>query len=175
MIFVCSSIITFGLNALAGRSKSNSSGNLYEGQWDPTNARDFIKYTLSKNYTIESWELGDCHSNVIRVLSAFRATLSHLSALFPCVSSRKWALWIWSFRKCWSCAVWQGHDRPEECHQWSVWTIQTTPKTFGTRRILRQEMVRWHASDVRTRCHWCSNTPYLQPRPRWIISSFSLF
>ncbi|CAL9049701.1 unnamed protein product [Musa banksii] len=53
------SIISFGLNALAGRSKSNSSGNLYEGQWDPTNARDFIKYTLSKNYTIESWELGN--------------------------------------------------------------------------------------------------------------------
>ncbi|RRT84312.1 hypothetical protein B296_00012718 [Ensete ventricosum] len=78
------SIITFGLNALAGRSKSNSSGNLYEGQWDPTNARDFIKYTLSKNYTIESWELGDFHGNVIRFLSASGATLSHPSAFVFC-------------------------------------------------------------------------------------------
>ncbi|KAK7411367.1 hypothetical protein VNO78_02800 [Psophocarpus tetragonolobus] len=50
-------IVTFGLNALHGKNKS--SHNVWEGAWDPTNAYDFIKYTVSKGYKIDSWELGN--------------------------------------------------------------------------------------------------------------------
>lgn len=48
--------MTFGLNALHG--KHQISHNVWEGAWDPTNAYDFIKYTVSKGYKIDSWELG---------------------------------------------------------------------------------------------------------------------
>ncbi|XP_012570931.1 heparanase-like protein 1 isoform X2 [Cicer arietinum] len=50
-------IVTFGLNALRG--KHQISHNVWEGAWDPTNAYDFIKYTVSKGYKIDSWELGN--------------------------------------------------------------------------------------------------------------------
>ncbi|KAK8465847.1 hypothetical protein PHAVU_009G190797 [Phaseolus vulgaris] len=50
-------IVTFGLNALHG--KHQISHNVWEGTWDPTNAYDFIKYTISKGYKIDSWELGN--------------------------------------------------------------------------------------------------------------------
>ncbi|KAJ1406267.1 Glycoside hydrolase, family 79 [Sesbania bispinosa] len=50
-------IVTFGLNALHGRHQI--SHNVWEGPWDPTNAYDFIKYTISKGYKIDSWELGN--------------------------------------------------------------------------------------------------------------------
>ncbi|KOM56471.1 hypothetical protein LR48_Vigan10g236300 [Vigna angularis] len=50
-------IVTFGLNALHG--KHQISHNVWEGAWDPTNAYDFIKYTVSKGYKIDSWELGN--------------------------------------------------------------------------------------------------------------------
>lgn len=48
--------MTFGLNALHG--KHQISHNVWEGVWDPTNAYDFIEYTISKGYKIDSWELG---------------------------------------------------------------------------------------------------------------------
>ena len=48
--------MTFGLNALHG--KHQISHNVWEGAWDPTNAYDFIEYTISKGYKIDSWELG---------------------------------------------------------------------------------------------------------------------
>nr|XP_029116793.1 heparanase-like protein 1 [Elaeis guineensis] len=51
-------IITFGLNALNGRKKAPE-GNLYIGDWDSTNARKFIRYTVKKNYKIEAWEFGN--------------------------------------------------------------------------------------------------------------------
>ncbi|XP_057443103.1 heparanase-like protein 1 [Lotus japonicus] len=50
-------IVTFGLNALHGRHQI--SHNVWEGTWDPTNTYDFIKYTISKGYKIDSWELGN--------------------------------------------------------------------------------------------------------------------
>lgn len=55
--------MTFGLNALYGRHKI---GRIqWGGNWDSSNARDFMKYTISKGYVIESWEFG-----IYRKLSA---------------------------------------------------------------------------------------------------------
>ncbi|KAL9253475.1 Heparanase-like protein [Drosera capensis] len=50
-------IITFGLNALYGRRKTMNGA--WIGPWDSTNANDFIKYTISKGYKIDSWEFGN--------------------------------------------------------------------------------------------------------------------
>nr|CAD1837908.1 unnamed protein product [Ananas comosus var. bracteatus] len=52
------SVLTFGLNALTGRKRTTRRG-LYVGNWDSTNAHDFIEYTVSKGYNIESWEFGN--------------------------------------------------------------------------------------------------------------------
>lgn len=50
-------LVTFGLNALFGRRRMKQT--LWGGDWDPTNTRDFIKYTISKGQKIDSWELGN--------------------------------------------------------------------------------------------------------------------
>ncbi|XP_029129268.1 heparanase-like protein 1 isoform X3 [Cajanus cajan] len=50
-------IVTFGLNVLHG--KHQITHNVWEGAWDHTNTYDFIKYTISKGYKIDSWELGN--------------------------------------------------------------------------------------------------------------------
>ncbi|KAK9669202.1 hypothetical protein RND81_13G115300 [Saponaria officinalis] len=50
-------IITFGINALYGRRKSKTT--LWTGPWDSSNAHDFINYTVSKGYQIDSWEFGN--------------------------------------------------------------------------------------------------------------------
>ncbi|KAE9608257.1 putative glycosidase [Lupinus albus] len=47
--------IVFGLNALAGKTISGSA----VGPWNYTNAESFIRYTVSKNYAIYGWELGN--------------------------------------------------------------------------------------------------------------------
>lgn len=52
-------IVMFGLNALSGRHKISNNSNVWEGAWDPTNAYDFIKYTVSKGYKIDAWEFGN--------------------------------------------------------------------------------------------------------------------
>ncbi|KAJ4974436.1 hypothetical protein NE237_007610 [Protea cynaroides] len=49
--------VTFGLNALYGRHKPRKGA--WVGAWDSSNARDFIKYTISKGYHIDSWEFGN--------------------------------------------------------------------------------------------------------------------
>ena len=49
-------MLTFGLNALHGRNKIK--GSLWGGDWDSSNAQDFMKYTISKGYQIDSWEFG---------------------------------------------------------------------------------------------------------------------
>ncbi|XP_047314223.1 heparanase-like protein 1 [Impatiens glandulifera] len=49
--------ITFGLNALRGRHAIK--GGSWVGNWNSTNAYDFIKYTISKGYQIDSWEYGN--------------------------------------------------------------------------------------------------------------------
>ncbi|XP_027331645.1 heparanase-like protein 1 [Abrus precatorius] len=50
-------IVTFGLNALQGRHQTRHT--VWGGDWDPTNAHDFINYTVSKGYKIDSWEFGN--------------------------------------------------------------------------------------------------------------------
>ncbi|KAL8161463.1 hypothetical protein V2J09_012952 [Rumex salicifolius] len=51
-------LVTFGLNALFGRSKLKGKDD-YVGDWNPQNAEDFMKYTVSKGYKIHSYELGN--------------------------------------------------------------------------------------------------------------------
>ncbi|XP_020151022.1 heparanase-like protein 2 [Aegilops tauschii subsp. strangulata] len=52
--------VTFGLNALRGRRKAAENGStLHVGGWDGRNARDLMRYTVSKGYRVESWELGN--------------------------------------------------------------------------------------------------------------------
>ncbi|KAL9266430.1 Heparanase-like protein [Drosera capensis] len=50
-------VVTFGLNALAGRS-INSRGTAV-GDWDFTNAKSLMRYTVDKGYKILGWELGN--------------------------------------------------------------------------------------------------------------------
>uniref|UniRef100_A0A803L9F2 Heparanase-like protein 2 n=1 Tax=Chenopodium quinoa TaxID=63459 RepID=A0A803L9F2_CHEQI len=50
-------VITFGINALYGRKKSKN--GVWVGPWDSSNAYDFMKYTVSKGYHIDSWEFGN--------------------------------------------------------------------------------------------------------------------
>ena len=49
-------LVTFGVNALYGRHKNRR--GVWQGEWDSSNAHDFIKYTISKGYHIDSWEFG---------------------------------------------------------------------------------------------------------------------
>ncbi|GAY55980.1 hypothetical protein CUMW_168240 [Citrus unshiu] len=49
--------VSFGLNALHGRH--NIRHNAWGGAWDSNNARDFLKYTISMGYQIDSWEYGN--------------------------------------------------------------------------------------------------------------------
>lgn len=50
-------IVTFGLNALYGRHQIRR--GVWEGDWDPSNTIDLMKYTISKGYQIDSWEFGN--------------------------------------------------------------------------------------------------------------------
>ncbi|XP_020580043.1 heparanase-like protein 2 [Phalaenopsis equestris] len=50
-------VITFGLNALYGRHQAQK--GFWHGAWNSTNARDFINYTISKGYPVDSWEFGN--------------------------------------------------------------------------------------------------------------------
>ncbi|GAB2223131.1 hypothetical protein Droror1_Dr00017268 [Drosera rotundifolia] len=50
-------LVTFGLNALAGRS-INSLGTAV-GDWNFTNAKSLMRYTVDKGYKILGWELGN--------------------------------------------------------------------------------------------------------------------
>ncbi|VAH88081.1 unnamed protein product [Triticum turgidum subsp. durum] len=50
-------VITFGLNALHGRY--NVQRSFWAGKWNSTNTYDFVKYTISKGYPIDSWEFGN--------------------------------------------------------------------------------------------------------------------
>ncbi|KAK9073249.1 hypothetical protein SSX86_007573 [Deinandra increscens subsp. villosa] len=51
------SLVTFGLNALRGRHQIKT--GVWGGNWNSTNAYDFMKYTISKGYQIHSWEFGN--------------------------------------------------------------------------------------------------------------------
>ncbi|KAL6318893.1 hypothetical protein AAG906_001366 [Vitis piasezkii] len=50
-------ILTFGLNALYGRYQIRKGA--WGGVWDSSNTQNFIKYTISKGYQIDSWEFGN--------------------------------------------------------------------------------------------------------------------
>ncbi|XP_042017225.1 heparanase-like protein 1 isoform X1 [Salvia splendens] len=50
-------VLTFGLNALYGRYQLRK--GVCGGDWDPSNAHDFIRYTISKGYNVDSWEFGN--------------------------------------------------------------------------------------------------------------------
>ncbi|KAK8943769.1 Heparanase-like protein 1 [Platanthera guangdongensis] len=52
-----SAVVTFGLNALHGRHYIGH--GVWGGAWNSTNARDFIRYTVSKGYPVDSWEFGN--------------------------------------------------------------------------------------------------------------------
>ncbi|TYI08698.1 hypothetical protein ES332_A09G018600v1 [Gossypium tomentosum] len=51
--------VTFGLNALLGRNRSQIEKGLWVGGWKSQNARDFMKYTISKGYKVDSYEFGN--------------------------------------------------------------------------------------------------------------------
>lgn len=62
--------MTFGLNALRGRHKLR--GKAWGGAWDHINTQDFINYTVSKGYVIDSWEFGNnIHFRVAFFYSGF--------------------------------------------------------------------------------------------------------
>lgn len=49
--------MTFGLNALNGRHHIRN--GIWGGDWNSSNARAFMEYTISKHYPVESWEFGN--------------------------------------------------------------------------------------------------------------------
>ncbi|TYH52090.1 hypothetical protein ES332_D09G004200v1 [Gossypium tomentosum] len=51
--------VTFGLNALLGRNESQSEKGLWVGDWNSQNARDFMNYTISRGYKVDSYEFGN--------------------------------------------------------------------------------------------------------------------
>ncbi|GMI94493.1 glucuronidase 1 [Hibiscus trionum] len=51
--------LTFGLNALFGRNESQTEKGLWIGDWQPQNTRDFMHYTISKGYKVDSYEFGN--------------------------------------------------------------------------------------------------------------------
>ncbi|CAM0949388.1 unnamed protein product [Alopecurus aequalis] len=50
-------VITFGLNALQGRKQIRQ--GVWGGAWNSSNAQEFMEYTASMNYPIDSWEFGN--------------------------------------------------------------------------------------------------------------------
>ncbi|MED6219845.1 hypothetical protein PIB30_039504 [Stylosanthes scabra] len=51
--------LTFSLNALMGKKNSKEDHLNWKGDWNPNNAISLMKYTLSKGYNIDSYELGN--------------------------------------------------------------------------------------------------------------------
>ncbi|KAL4309127.1 hypothetical protein GQ457_01G017330 [Hibiscus cannabinus] len=62
----CPVKLMFGLNALSGRNESRTEKGEWIGDWQPQNTRDFVKYTISKGYKVDSYEFGNqlCGSGI---------------------------------------------------------------------------------------------------------------
>ncbi|KAJ8760868.1 hypothetical protein K2173_021906 [Erythroxylum novogranatense] len=71
------SLITFGLNALIGKTKPKK-GITWTSDWSSQNARDFMKYTISKGYKIHSYELGWNRSNMPKTSRLLKALVNEL-------------------------------------------------------------------------------------------------
>lgn len=54
----CRVKLIFGLNALTGKRNSAEDKKNWVGNWNPKNAISLMKYTISKGYKIDSYELG---------------------------------------------------------------------------------------------------------------------
>ncbi|GJN35288.1 hypothetical protein PR202_gb24041 [Eleusine coracana subsp. coracana] len=50
-------VVTFGLNALQGRQQIRK--GVWGGAWNSSNVQEFMEYTVSMNYPIDSWEFGN--------------------------------------------------------------------------------------------------------------------
>lgn len=76
-------VVTFGLNALYGRHQIRK--GVWGGAWDSTNANNFMKYTVSKGYQIDSWEFGRIlQENLLFLLTiVFCLIFIHPSHLMP--------------------------------------------------------------------------------------------
>ncbi|TYJ16948.1 hypothetical protein E1A91_A09G016400v1 [Gossypium mustelinum] len=51
--------VTFGLNAILERNQSQIKKGLWVGNWQSQNASDFMKYTISRGYKVDSYEFGN--------------------------------------------------------------------------------------------------------------------
>lgn len=56
--------MTFSLNALRGKKKADDGSILWVGNWNSRNARDFMNYTATKGYKIDSYEFGKINYSV---------------------------------------------------------------------------------------------------------------
>lgn len=105
--------MTFGLNALRGRHKLR--GKAWGGAWDHINTQDFINYTVSKGYVIDSWEFGNNKHFTSRLL-----LLGFFLLRFPCSRYRKRAEWKRGWCKRERRALRERLDCTERCNQQSV-------------------------------------------------------
>lgn len=60
-------MVTFGLNALYGRTIS-SDGSV-TGPWNSTNAEALLRYTVNRGYMIHGWELGKNKLLILLILT----------------------------------------------------------------------------------------------------------
>lgn len=66
--------LTFGLNALIGKHNTEDDKKTWVGDWNPRNAMNLMKYTISKGYKIDSYELGRYKSFDVEVFS-YKSTI----------------------------------------------------------------------------------------------------
>ncbi|KAL2326161.1 hypothetical protein Fmac_025219 [Flemingia macrophylla] len=79
--------LSFGLNALTGKKNSVEDKLNWVGNWNPKNAISLMKYTISKGYKIDSYELGARVDSVQYAMDITR--LRHIvNLLYPDASRR---------------------------------------------------------------------------------------
>ena len=80
MFYCCRAIVTFGLNALHGRQHIRNI--VWGGAWNSSNARDFIQYTVSQGYPVDSWEFGNAFVSA-SILYVFPFDLMNFLTILP--------------------------------------------------------------------------------------------